>query len=168
MTAPTVPSSFAIKRLQRIERTHRLRAQSKGQIAEPVDFLALLIAQDWRCIICGEVMDPELVPTCKPKTDRSISYEHPIALTNGGHHVASNGGGAHLCCNVAKGQKKDGPKAAQIKRQARKCSAPMGLKTGKVAKRAKAGQRLQSRPFQTNRNSPWKRTVAGQAVRRDR
>lgn len=154
MSERRVISDAARKRLNRLERNNRRRAAQKGQPAEPVDFIARLEATGWICSICGEVLDPELPPS----DEQSISLEHDIALETGGGHTPSNVFGAHLLCNVEKGQKVDAKRAAKIKRQRRE----KGPQSPHRKKR-----KIQSPGFQTNKSGPYKQTLDGRVVRRD-
>lgn len=154
-------SPAARKRFAAIERNNRARARRMGQDAEEVDFLAILHAQNWRCSICGDPMDPEALHT---ETRLAISLQHSPALSAGGHHIADHVSGAHYACNIDEGRKHDTPRAAKVKRQA-------GV-TGQRAKRERAKAAGTHRPirsggFQTNRSGPYKKTLDGRIERRD-
>lgn len=147
-------SDAARKRLNRLQRNNRYRARKKGAVAEPVDFIAQLDAQDWMCCLCGQPMDPDTLPP----DGMSISLEHDFALGWGGHHTPRNVKGAHLACNMAKGREEDTKRAAKIKRQRRE----KGPQSPHRKKR-----KIQSPGFQTNKSGPFKRTLDGRVVRRD-
>jgi 5-methylcytosine-specific restriction endonuclease McrA len=124
------------RRLNRLETNNRRRARSKGcGTVEPVDFIAVLEWQGYRCCICNDLMNPALPPD-HPK---SISVEHRTALACGGPHAPGNVFGAHLSCNVVKGNREDTEKAAKIKRQS-------GA-TGQYARRQRAKAAGKHRPI---------------------
>lgn len=115
------------RRLCRLETNNRRRARAmKCVIVQPVNFILILERQSYRCCLCNEMMDPTL-PGTHP---HSISIEHPIALSCGGHHKPGNVYGAHLVCNLDKGSGEDTSRAAKIKRQA--------ALTGQYARRTRA------------------------------
>ena len=164
MSAPSLTPAM-IKRLERIERANRYRAKRMGCRAEPVDFIAVLHRQGWVCAITGVALDPSLPPS----DTRSISLDHHNPLSNDGAHDWGNVRGTTLGANIEKGRREDKPRSDKRKRQAKKVGVDRATaREAKSQMRSKAGKRLQSRPFQTNRNSPWKRLVDGQTVRRDR
>ncbi len=159
------PSPAAVKRLKRIEQANRARARRMGCKAVPVDFVHKCHQQGWVCAITGVALDPELPPS----DTLSISLDHHNPLSNGGAHDWDNVRATTLGANLAKAKAEDTPRAAKRKRQAKK----LGLDSD-VARAAKAktrqklqGRRLQSRGFQTNRDSAFKKTLNGKTVRRD-
>lgn len=160
MGEPREISEAARKRLSRIERNNRRRARNMGQAAEAVDFIGQCEAQDWACCICGRPMDPELPPT----DGQSISLEHQIALSGGGHHTASNVKAAHHSCNVLKGQKEDTTRAAKIKRQKGATGQQARRNKAKAAGVSRWGR---GRGFQTNKDGPFKQKLGGKTVRRE-
>lgn len=134
---PGVPYSTCA-RLARVEQSNRRRAHRMGCESMPVDFTLICVEQDWKCCICGEPMN------LKHKGDKpnSVSLEHDIALGCGGGHTPWNVKGAHRRCNITKGQEKDGPRAAKLKR--------MAGETGQYARRKRNGPQIQSRGFDKN------------------
>lgn len=149
------------KRLIAMEARNRRRARDKGIRHERVDFVSVLEAQGWLCTVCEAPLDPS-IPYPDPM---SISLGHTPGLECGGFHIRRHVSGQHWGCNSAEANRVDKPVSAQIKRQAKKCSAPLGLKTGKAQARKKAQPK--GRGFQTNRNGTFKRTMSGKTVRRD-
>lgn len=119
---PDERRSALTERFKKIESSQRTRMKKKNeklpaerQIAvEKVDFLAILIQQDWACSICCKPMDP----TISGQLPMSVSLEHNLGVMSGGNHVESNISGAHRRCNVRKGHLVDAPMAAEIKRKA--------------------------------------------------
>lgn len=175
-------SPFAEKRLKRIEQANRARARRMGCKAEPVDFIAVLEAQDWACAITGDPLDPDLAP---PHGD-SISLEHRNPLSNGGAHDVGNVCGVKLDENLKKGRTQDKPRADKRKRQAKKFGKPVigrswddedvdrddeparprrfDDKPAKLKTRQK--RKIRSAGFQTNKDGSWKAKIGGGVERR--
>lgn len=162
-------SDAAIKRLKRMEQRNRARARKAGVPVAPVDFIAVLQAQNWACCLCGEVMDPELIVEGKVHESLAISLEHEIPLGVGGGHVPRNVKGAHCRCNLKKGSARDTTNAAWCVRMAEKHAVHQAAMARlDEDKPAKGKSRLQSRGFSTTH----KRTIAspnrpGKTVRRE-
>ena len=92
MTALTLDlSPAATKRLKAMEQRNRARARKAGVPVAPVDFIAVLKAQNWACCICGEAMDPELIVEGKVHESRAISLEHEIPIGVGGGSSVGSG-----------------------------------------------------------------------------
>lgn len=136
---PSLPLDL-IWKFRKVEQANRHRARRKGQKAIKVDYIGILIAQDWKCSICGEVMDRRL-PLDHPD---GVSLEHNPALCQGGHHIPDHVSGAHRRCNMAKNNAVDTPKAAKIRR--------LKGKTGQIARRQRRGHSL----IQSGNNWPPK------------
>ena len=142
-----------IRRIKRLESNNRRRAKSIPDCeAEPVDIIAVLEGQNWQCVICNDRLDPSILPSDK----MSISIEHPIGLSWGGHHRPGNVYGAHLCCNLSKGKEEDTKKAAKVKRL-------QGL-TGQAKRRAERKAKgtyigLRSKGFNKRLTKKFDRTV---------
>ena len=162
-------SPDAIKRLKRMEQRNRARARKAGVPVAPVDFIAVLQAQNWACCICGEVMDPELIVEGKVHESFAISLEHEISIGVGGGHVPGNVKGAHCRCNLKKGSDSDTTNAAWCVRMADKHAPVQKVLTAPDDKPAKAVPRLQSRGFDTThtRKLPTKSDPRGRTVRRE-
>jgi len=169
MSSTVELSPAAIKRLKRLEQRNRARARKAGVPVAPVDFIAVLQAQNWACCICGEVMDPELITEAgKTHESRAISLEHPIGIGIGGGHVPGNVYGAHCCCNLKKGSESDTGNAAWCVRMQKKHAPIEKDLTAPDERPAKGKSRLQSRGFDRS----FKRTIAspnrpGKTVRRE-
>jgi len=69
---------------------------SKG---DEIDALVLFRLFDWKCILCGEKIDPRRrCPDWKAAT-----IEHLKPISRGGTHTWDNVAPAHLKCNMDKG-----------------------------------------------------------------
>jgi len=69
---------------------------SKG---DEIDSLVLFRLFDWKCILCGEKIDPRRrCPDWKAAT-----IEHLKPISRGGTHTWDNVAPAHLKCNMDKG-----------------------------------------------------------------
>ena len=80
--------------------THRQRARRAGVAYEPVDLLAVLERDHWRCQLCGIDTPRTLRGTTEP---RAPEIDHVIPLAAGGSHTAANCQCACRGCNVRKG-----------------------------------------------------------------
>lgn len=100
------------QRLKRIEYANYRRALKAGVEAERVDFIAICEAQDWKCAITGEDLDPAL----KGPHPKSISLDHENGITNGGGHVEGNVRATLLEANHEKGNRVESKQGARIKR----------------------------------------------------
>jgi hypothetical protein len=155
-----VISEWARVRLKRLQSSNRARARKRGIENVAVPFYWRLVETGFMCRICGGKMDPEL----KGPDPLCISYEHDPALGSGGRHIPEHSFGAHLGCNVRKGNETDSTVAAKVNRVA-------GI-TGQKARRDReraAGrhQEIQHGGFQTNRSGKYKKKIGKGAVRRD-
>lgn len=105
---------YDIRRIQGREVSNRSRVRSAGldAVVDAVDFIGVLIAQEWRCWICGELMDAALHGT-EPE---AISVEHDPAVSVCREHTLRTVKGAHQRCNHAKAAAEDTTRAAKIKR----------------------------------------------------
>lgn len=148
-------SDRARKRLKAIEKRNRQRARRAGVEVEPVDFISICEEQGWRCAICDEPMDPEIIPAMPLQTSYAISLEHSPALSAGGTHTSKHVYAAHLRCNLEKGAGEDTQRAAKAKRQAGETGQQKRRKAGKASKWPKG------RGFQTNRSGRWKAKTSG-------
>ena len=140
------------KRLKRIEYQNWIRCRNSGVEAERVDFIAVCAAQNWRCAITGENLDPCL----KGPHPKSISLDHENGIANGGGHTLGNVRAVALAANLEKGRTVECRQSAKIKRlrretgqQARRAAG----KTPQIPQRAnpwppKGSRKLQSRGFQ--------------------
>ena len=170
MMSPTLDlSRAAIKRLKAMEQRNRSRARKAGVPVAPVDFIAVLQAQNWACCICGEVMDPELIVEAgKTHESLAISLEHEIPIGVGGGHVPGNVFGAHCRCNLKKGNERDTGDAAWCVRMQKK-HAPIERELAAPGdKPARAKSQIPNRGF----DRTFKRTIAspnrpGKTVRRE-
>lgn len=161
-------SKAVIKRLKAMEQRNRARARKAGVPVAPVDFIAVLQAQNWACCICGEVMDPELIVEGKTHESLAISLEHEVPIGVGGGHVPGNVKGAHCCCNLKKGNERDTGNAAWCVRMAKKHRPVEKVLTAPEGKPAKAKSQIPNRGF----DRTFKRTIAspnrpGKTVRRE-
>ena len=167
MTALTLDlSPAATKRLKAMEQRNRARARKAGVPVAPVDFIAVLEAQNWACCICGEAMDPELIVEGKVHESRAISLEHEIPIGVGGGHVPGNVYGAHCRCNLKKGNERDTGDAAWCVRMQKKHGPVEKILVAAGETPAKAKRRIESRGFQNGRNGPFKTPLGGKTVRR--
>ena len=76
------------------------RARRYGVLAEPIDPIAIMERDGWRCHICGGIAPRDRRGTMQwdaPELD------HIIPLARGGSHAPSNVACAHRACNIAKG-----------------------------------------------------------------
>lgn len=146
-------------RLLQMEQRNRRRAAERGVEVEPVDFIAILDAQDWRCAITGRRLDPSL----RGPHPNSISLDHRVGIAFGGGHTARNVQGTLLRENLLKGNKVEtkgagkirrlrgetGPKARQARRKAAGTYVPI------PSRPLQSGAALQSRGF----DKTFKRTI---------
>lgn len=162
-------SVTATKRLKRLEQNNRARARKAGVPVAPVDFIAVLHAQNWACCICGEFMDPELIVSGPVHASLAISLEHEIPIGVGGGHVPGNVKGAHCRCNLKKGNESDTGKAAWCVRMAEKHAPVERELTAPDETAAKAKSRIQNRGFSKThtRKLPTKSDPRGKTVRRE-
>lgn len=75
------------------------RALRWGVPYEPIDRAAVFARDDWKCHLCGELVDRLAL---FPDPD-SPSLDHVVPMSRGGGHLWSNVATAHLGCNVRKG-----------------------------------------------------------------
>lgn len=103
-----------IRKLRGREQSNRGRVRSLGPaaIVEAVDFVAVCIAQEWRCWICKAPMDVGLAGT----EPNAISVEHDPAVSVCREHTLRTVKAAHQHCNHAKAAASDTTRAAKIKR----------------------------------------------------
>ncbi len=77
---------------------HRRRAK---KLVAPFEFFKcneIYERDGWNCGICKLPIDREL----KHPNPMSVSLDHIIPLSRGGHHLRENCQAAHLCCNKRK------------------------------------------------------------------
>lgn len=89
-----------VRRMRLEERDARRRALKRGAATgEPVIFEEIAERDDWKCHICGDLVDRD----AHWPDPLSPSLDHVVPLVAGGAHDPSNVSLAHLSCNVAKG-----------------------------------------------------------------
>jgi 5-methylcytosine-specific restriction endonuclease McrA len=81
--------------------THKRRAQKLSREHEVIDRMAVFVADNFTCKLCGDPLDM----TAKFPHPLSPSIDHVIPLNKGGHHLYSNIQSAHFVCNSAKGDR---------------------------------------------------------------
>lgn len=74
------------------------RASLKGEMSEKIDLLTIYENHNWICGICGKKINKNL----KHPHLKSVSLDHIIPLSKGGHHISNNVQPAHLFCNISK------------------------------------------------------------------
>ena len=136
---PDIPNNV-LERLNRSELNNRSRCRQKNNkrkargetyliTIEKINFIQICVDQDWKCALCGEPMDYNIMDGMDPDC---VSLEHLIGLARGGHHTFENIAGTHRRCNMKKNDEIDNPDAARCKRKA-------GGRGSQVNKRKKRG-----------------------------
>lgn len=80
---------------------HARRAQQRQLPSESFDPAEIYARDGWTCGICSLPVDPDL----RHPDRMSVSLDHVIPLSCGGHHTRENVRCAHLDCNVKRGNR---------------------------------------------------------------
>ena len=86
-------------RKYRSERSAMSRARKRGVAHEHVDLIAVLIAGNWRCYVCGIETPEALRGTLEPNAPE---VDHIVPLARGGGHIAGNLACICMRCNRVK------------------------------------------------------------------
>lgn len=86
-------------KLNELSRTGYLRGQKAGAVTEYVDYAEVLRQTKGICHICEQ-----LITEGVGQREQCLTFDHVIALAEGGQHTAENIKPAHARCNILKGR----------------------------------------------------------------
>jgi 5-methylcytosine-specific restriction endonuclease McrA len=83
--------------------TQQRRARLRGGEVENFTDTEIFIRDGWVCQLCGDPIARDL----HYPDPMSVSLDHVVPISKGGHHTRANVQTAHLRCNISKGNRVD-------------------------------------------------------------